>query len=284
MLRWRVSSWSSTGGAKRLSTMNTETPGPAVRRARLVVAYHGEPFHGFAISPGVTTVARTMTDALQQVTGHDVVLTGAGRTDAGVHGWGQVVSFDLHGDHDLARIAKSLNSMLEPHIVVREASWTTNDFDARYSALWRHYRYRVLNTPTGNPFETATSWHVTTPLDLRAMQLASDAFVGTHDFSAFCRRPKNSGASKDAREPSMERRVISARWSDAGNGMLHFEIRANAFCQQMVRSIVGTLVEVGMHRRRAGEMTGIIRSRNRALAARIAPPHGLCLMEVGYPE
>jgi tRNA pseudouridine38-40 synthase len=116
------------------------------------------------------------------------------------------------------------------------------------------------------------------------MQLASDAFIGEHDFSAFCRRPKQSGPSKDAPEPSMARRVVSARWSDAGSGILHFEIRANAFCQQMVRSIVGTLVEVGMHRRRAGEMTGILRSGSRAMAGHIAPPHGLCLMEVGYPS
>ncbi|MBU3703166.1 MAG: tRNA pseudouridine(38-40) synthase TruA [Ilumatobacteraceae bacterium] len=267
--------------------MNEETPGPAARRVRLVVAYNGEPFHGFAISAGVSTVAGTLADALRQITGHAVVLTGAGRTDAGVHGWGQVVTFDLPADReinrDLVRIAKSLNSMLEPHIVIRDAAWVAPDFDARFSALWRHYRYRVLNTPTGNPFEAATSWHVTTPLDLRAMQLASDAFIGEHDFSAFCRRPKLSGPSKDAPEPSMARRVISARWSDAGSGILHFEIRANAFCQQMVRSIVGTLVEVGMHRRRAGEMTGILRSGSRAMAGHIAPPHGLCLMEVGYP-
>ena len=263
--------------------MNTELHGPAVRRARLVVAYNGEPYHGFAISAGVPTVAGTLTDSLRQITGHDVVLTGAGRTDAGVHGWGQVVSFDLPDTHDLEKIAKSLNSMLEPNIVIRDARWVAADFDARFSALWRHYRYRVLNTPVGNPFEAATSWHITTPLDLRAMQLACDAFVGEHDFSAFCRRPKQSGPSKDAPEPSMVRRVMSARWSDAGAGMLHFEIRANAFCQQMVRSIVGTLVEVGMHRRRAGEMSGILHSRSRAMAGHIAPPHGLCLMEVGYP-
>ncbi|NDB05221.1 MAG: tRNA pseudouridine(38-40) synthase TruA, partial [Acidimicrobiia bacterium] len=237
-----------------------------------------------AISAGVPTVAGTLTDALRRITGHDVVLTGAGRTDAGVHGWGQVVSFALPSDHDLDKIAKSLNSMLEPHIVVRDARWAADDFDARFSALWRHYRYRVLNTPTGNPFESATSWHVTTPLDLRAMQLASDAFIGEHDFSAFCRRPKQSGPSKDAPEPSMVRRVISARWSDAGEGMLHFEIRANAFCQQMVRSIVGCLVDVGLGRLSPGDVSGILRSRDRTAAGTVAPPQGLTLWQVGYPE
>ncbi|MBM3729243.1 MAG: tRNA pseudouridine(38-40) synthase TruA [Actinobacteria bacterium] len=263
--------------------MDSGSPGPALRRVRFVLAYHGEAYHGFAPSTGVPTVAGTLSDALRRITGYDVVLSGAGRTDAGVHGWGQVVSFTLPDEHDLDKIVKSLNSMLEPHIVVRDSRWVADDFDARFSALWRHYRYRVLNTPTGNPFESATSWHVETPLDLRAMQLASDAFVGEHDFSAFCRRPKQSGPSKDAPGPSMVRRVISARWSDVGDGMLHFEIRANAFCQQMVRSIVGTLVEVGMHRRRAGEMTGILRASSRVMAGHVAPPHGLCLMEVGYP-
>ena len=264
--------------------MNEIDNEPAVRRARFVVAYDGAPFHGFALSAGVPTVAGALTDALRQITGHPVVLTGAGRTDAGVHGWGQVITCDLPLEHDLARIAASLNSMLEPHIVVREFGWADAQFDARFSALWRHYRYTVLNTPVGNPFLAATTWHVTTPLDLRAMQLASDAFIGEHDFSAFCRRPKQSGVNRDAPEPSMKRRVMSTRWSDGGEGLLHFEIRANAFCQQMVRSIVGTLVEVGMHRRKAGEMTGILRANSRAMAGRIAPPQGLCLMEVGYPE
>jgi len=264
--------------------MNEHDDGPADRRARFVVAYHGEPFHGFALSAGVPTVAGALTDALQQVTGSAVTLTGAGRTDAGVHGWGQVVSCDLPAGTDLVRIAKSLNSMLEPTIVVRDAQWVEPTFDARFSALWRHYRYSVLNTPTGNPFLAGTSWHVTTPLDLRAMQLASDAFIGEHDFSAFCRRPKQSGPNRDAPEPSMRRRVLLARWAEGSDGLFTFDIRANAFCQQMVRSIVGTLVEVGMHRRKAGEMTGILRANSRAMAGHIAPPHGLCLVEVGYPE
>jgi tRNA pseudouridine38-40 synthase len=115
------------------------------------------------------------------------------------------------------------------------------------------------------------------------MQLASDAFIGRHDFTSFCRRPKQSGPNRESKEPSMKRDVTIARWTDAGDGVFWFDIRANAFCQQMVRSIVGTLVEVGMGRRRAGEMLGIIRARNRSLAGQIAPPQGLCLMEVGYP-
>ena len=256
---------------------------PAFRRARLLIAYRGEPFNGFAVNPGVPTVAGALRDVIRQVTGHDPFIRGAGRTDAGVHARSQVVTFDLPADVNLAELHKSLNSLLEPNIVVREAQWTAPDFDARFSALWRQYRYTVLNTPYADPFLAPTAWHVSLPLDLRAMQLASDAFVGSHDFTSFCRRPKQTGANREAREPSMRRDVMFARWTDAGDGVLWFDIRANAFCQQMVRSIVGTLVEVGMGRRRAGEMLGIIRGRNRALAGQIAPPQGLCLTEVGYP-
>jgi tRNA pseudouridine38-40 synthase len=256
---------------------------PAFRRARLLIAYRGEPFNGFAINPGVPTVAGAMRDVIQQVAGHATFLRAAGRTDAGVHARGQVVTFDLRANVDLAELQKSLNSLLEPNIVVRDAQWVDADFDARFSALWRHYRYTVSNTPYPDPFLTPVAWHVSMPLDLRAMQLASDAFIGRHDFTSFCRRPKQSGPNRESKEPSMKRDVTIARWTDAGDGVFWFDIRANAFCQQMVRSIVGTLVEVGMGRRRAGEMLGIIRARNRSLAGQIAPPQGLCLMEVGYP-
>jgi tRNA pseudouridine38-40 synthase len=256
---------------------------PALRRARLLIAYRGEPFNGFAINPGVPTVAGTLREVIRQVTGHLPSLRPAGRTDAGVHARGQVVSFDLPPLVDLAELQRSLNSILEPNIVVREARWVDTDFDARFSALWRHYRYTVLNTPYADPFLTPVAWHVSAPLDLRAMQLASDAFIGDHDFTSFCRRPKQAGPSRESKEPSMQRSVTVARWSAAGDGVLWFDIRANAFCQQMVRSIVGTLIEVGMGRRRAGEMLGLMRARNRSLAGQIAPPQGLCLMEVGYP-
>jgi tRNA pseudouridine38-40 synthase len=262
--------------------LKNETHEPALRRARLLIAYRGEPFNGFAINPGVPTVAGVMREMIGQITGHRVSLRPAGRTDAGVHGWGQVVSFDLPATVDLVELHKSLNALLEPNIVIRDAQWVADDFDARYSATWREYRYTVLNTPYADPFLTRTAWHVSAPLDLRAMQLASDAFVGQHDFTSFCRRPKQSGSNRHSTAPSMLRDVTLARWSDAGEGVLQFDIRANAFCQQMVRAIVGTLVEVGLGRRKAGEMLGILRGGNRTLAGQIAPPHGLCLMEVGY--
>jgi tRNA pseudouridine38-40 synthase len=166
--------------------------------------------------------------------------------------------------------------MLGPEVVVRSAMWAPEGFDARRSALARRYRYAVCNQPLPDPFTAATSWHVEAPLDLRALRLACDPLFGEHDFSSFCRRPPDPGAS-------LVRVVREARWEPGPEGMLHFEVEASSFCQQMVRALVGTMVEVGTGKRRAGEMSGILRARDRARAGQLAPPHGLCLWAVRYP-
>ena len=263
--------------------MNTTTE-PALRRARLLVAYNGAAFHGFALTPGTVTVAQTLNDTIEQVTGSPVAVLGAGRTDAGVHAWGQVVHVDLADATDLDRLVFSVNSLLDPDIVIRKCEWVTQEFDARHSALWREYRYTVLNAPVNNPFLAATSWHIRRPLSVPLMQLATDSIIGLHDFSSFCRQPQQSGVNRNAEGPSMMRRVHVAQWHNAGNGILTFDIRANAFCHQMVRSIVGTLVDVGLGRRKAGEMSGVLRAMSRLNTPHIAPPQGLCLMDVGYPS
>ncbi len=253
-------------------------------RVRLTVAYEGTGFHGFAAQPGQSTVGGTLSEAIEKVVGHQVSLTCAGRTDSGVHAWGQVVHADLapvRGRLDPDALVRSCNAMLAPSIVVREAEIAPPGFDARRSAISRRYRYRVLNASTADPFLAATAWHVEDPLDLRAMQQATDPLLGEHDFSTFCRRPPDGG--------SLVRRVHDARWTTEdgrlGQGdLLRFEIEAVAFCHQMVRSVVGTLVEVGRGRRQAGDLAWILRSRDRALAASPAPPHGLCLWAVAYPD
>jgi tRNA pseudouridine38-40 synthase len=250
----------------------------------LLVAYNGAAFHGFALTPGTVTVAQTLNDTIEQVTGSPVAVLGAGRTDAGVHAWGQVVHVDLADATDLDRLVFSVNSLLDPDIVIRKCEWVTQEFDARHSALWREYRYTVLNAPVNNPFLAATSWHIRRPLSVPLMQLATDSIIGLHDFSSFCRQPQQSGVNRNAEGPSMMRRVHVAQWHNAGNGILTFDIRANAFCHQMVRSIVGTLVDVGLGRRKAGEMSGVLRAMSRLNTPHIAPPQGLCLMDVGYPS
>jgi tRNA pseudouridine38-40 synthase len=248
-------------------------------RVRLLVAYDGGPFHGFAEQAGARTVAGVLREAIERVVRHPVELTCAGRTDTGVHAWGQVVSLDLRADQDLDALHRSLVKLCGPAIVVREVTAAPPDFDARFSARSRTYRYTVLNRPVPDPFLVRTAWHVATPLDLDLLTLACDPFLGEHDFSAFCRRPKVAAGEEPV---SLVRRVLAAGWTDLGDGVLRFEITARAFCHQMVRSVVGTVVSAGHSAVRAGEIRAILRSRDRACAAPIAPPQGLCLWHVDY--
>lgn len=254
------------------------------RRARLTIAYDGADFHGFAEQKATRTVMGELRAALERVARMPLEPVGAGRTDAGVHGWGQVVSVDLPEHTDLAGLQRRVNKMCGPGIAIRDVEWCADpEFHARFSASYRHYRYHVLNSPEPNPFAARTAWHVIEPLRLWAMDLACDPLIGEHDFTSFCRKPK---AADVADTPSMTRRLISAGWHEVDGdipGLLRFDIRANAFCHQMVRSIVGTLVDVGVGKLHAGDMRGILLARDRHAAGRVAPPHGLVLWEVGYP-
>ncbi len=257
--------------------LEPKAEGEDYRRLRLLVAYLGAPFHGFALQGELPTVARALGGAVERVLRHPVELTCAGRTDSGVHAWGQVVSLDVRADADLARVQRSVNKMLAPNVVVREATWAPAGFDARRCALSRQYRYYLLCSEWPDPFRAATTWHVGRALEVRRMEAACDALLGEHDFSSFCHPVRG-------RPGPLVRRVLRAGWSELGGSRLCFEIEASSFCHQMVRSIVGTLVEVGTGRRKAGELTAVLAARNRAAAGPPAPPHGLCLWKVKYPS
>jgi tRNA pseudouridine38-40 synthase len=244
----------------------------------MTVAYDGRWFHGFAAQPGTITVGGALIEAVERNLQSPIAnFRVAGRTDAGVHAWGQVVSFDAPAGVDLDKLQRSVNTQLGPQVVVRDVAVAEPGFDARRWAVSRRYRYTVLNRPVPDPFLAATSWHVSEPLDLRALRLACDPLIGEHDFTSFCRAPK-----KDP-DASLVRVVHDARWVEVGEGVLRFEIEASSFCQQMVRAVVGTMVPMGTGRLRAGEMASILRARRRAAAQRVAPPHGLCLWSVRYP-
>ncbi len=251
----------------------------------MTLAYDGSRFHGMAENAGVPTVAGTVRPVLEQVAGHPVVVSMAGRTDRGVHAWGQVISFDVDaeavtsGRASPARLARAVNRRCVPSIVVRECEPAPADFDARFSATGRTYRYTLLDRPVPDPFLAATTWWVPQGVDLSRLRLGCDPLIGAHDFSSFCRRPKTG---PEVEEVSLVRRVTAATWHDLGDGVLRFEISATAFCHQMVRSIVGTLVDMGRGSRRPGEMTSILAARDRAAAGGLAPPHGLCLWSVAY--
>jgi tRNA pseudouridine38-40 synthase len=261
----------------RDSDPSEEAEEGAEEKVKLVVAYDGTDFSGFAAQrgqPSVRTVGGVLEDAIAKIVRHDVQLACAGRTDSGVHAWGQVVSFPWEPGLDPARLQAAVSSMLGPEIVIRSAEIVAPTFDARHDAQWRHYRYTIVNRNVADPFRDRFTWWVPEPLDLRALWLAADPFVGEHDFASFCRKGPEGSTTM--------RRVLSSRWVDEGEGVLRYEIRATAFCWQMVRSIVGTLVEVGAGKRRPGDIMAILRARDRDAAGQLAPPRGLCLWEVGY--
>jgi tRNA pseudouridine38-40 synthase len=245
----------------------------------MTVAYDGSGFHGFADNPGVPTVGGTLARSIEQIVRDAVELTCAGRTDTGVHAWGQVVSVDLRDDVDLIGLQRGLNKLCAPAIAVREIAVAPPEFDARFSARGRIYRYTVLNREAPDPFLAATAWHVEKPLDIELLHLTCDPFVGEHDFSAFCRRPKRDEGED---EPSMVRVVRRAAWTEVAEDVLRFEIEASSFCHQMVRSVVGTMVAAALGRMRPGDLAAVIRSRDRSRAGDLAPPHGLCLWDVRY--
>jgi tRNA pseudouridine38-40 synthase len=178
------------------TTLTPPAPRGPVVRVRMTVAYLGTKYRGFAAQPGVPTVGGALIDALSTVLRHPVDLTCAGRTDAGVHAWGQVVSFDAAEGADPVELQRRVNKLVGPDVVVRDVALGPDGFDARRWATGRAYRYTVVNRPVADPFLTPLAWHVEEPLDLRAMQLACDPLIGEHDFTSFCRRPPGRGKVK----------------------------------------------------------------------------------------
>ena len=255
-----------------------DPPPPGRVRMAMTVSYNGAPFCGFARNEGVPTVAGALSEALGRVLGHGVDLACAGRTDRGVHARGQVVSFDAAEERaDPARLARSVNRICGPDIAARDARTVGGDFDARLSCVSRVYRYRILASPVPDPLRAAASWHVERPLDLRAMRVASDRLLGTHDFASFCRR------NRSRPDEALVRTVHRAEWRRQDD-LLVFEIEARSFCHQMVRSLIGTLVAVGSARLRAADLGAVIRARDRNAAPSPAPPQGLILWKARYHD
>lgn len=242
---------------------------------RLDVAYDGRPFHGFARQPDVRTVQGDLEDALARLFSASVTSVGAGRTDAGVHAMGQVVSVkDASDDVDPVKVRDSLNAMLAPSIAVHSAARAPADFHARFSARSRTYVYAILEGRVPDPFLAPTTWFHPEPLDLGAMNEAAGHLAGPHDFSSFGRVPEGQSAERVLYELSCRR---------SGN-LIRIKARANAFIQQMVRSLVGTLVQAGEGRRSPEDVPAVLAAGDRAAAGPVAPPHGLCLVAVEYDD
>lgn len=242
---------------------------------RLDVAYDGRPFHGFARQPDVRTVQGDLENALAKLFSDPVTSVGAGRTDAGVHAMAQVLSIkDAPDDADPDKIRDALNAMLAPSIAIHAAAAVPDDFHARFSARSRTYVYAILEDRVPDPFLAPTTWFHPEPLDLGAMNEAAGHLAGPHDFTSFGRVPEGQSAERVLYELSCRR---------TGN-LIRIKARANAFIQQMVRSLVGTLVQVGEGRRSPEDMPGVLAAGDRASAGPVAPPHGLCLVSVEYDD
>jgi tRNA pseudouridine38-40 synthase len=239
---------------------------------RVDVAYDGAGFHGYAKQRDVRTVQGVLEAALARVVG-PVETVVAGRTDAGVHARGQVVSFAVEDTLETSRLMRSLNGLMAPEVVVTACRQVADGFSARFSALARSYRYTIVNRPSPDPLRRSTAWHVSDPLDVPAMQRAAEWFVGEHDFGSLCRRAEGRATT---------RRVLEARWSRRDD-TVEFDITASSFCHQMVRSIVALCVEVGRGRVDPAQIPAILEAKDRAAARGVAPPQGLTLWAVDYP-
>jgi tRNA pseudouridine38-40 synthase len=239
---------------------------------RMDLGYDGTSFSGWARQPGKRTVEGKLLGALAPLVG-SVSLSVAGRTDAGVHARGQVVSFVTAREVELDAILPAVNASLAPEVVVSQVRLAPEGFDARRSATAREYRYRIQTGVVPDPFVARFAWFRSGELSVPAMREAARLLVGHRDFASFGLPPGKGGVTvRDLQR-------LAVRRDDEG---IDIVVRANAFLRHMVRGLVGTLVEVGSGKREPTSMRTVLRARDRGAAARPAPPHGLTLERVVF--
>lgn len=247
----------------------------------LTISYDGAPFAGFARQPGLPTVQGSIEAACSTSLRRSVATTGAGRTDAGVHALGQVVSFDAVGDEpDADRLRRSLNALTAEGIVVTAVRKARPGFSARFDATAREYRYRLAGGPVPPLFLAPYSWHTGVALDLDTMRQAASALLGEHDFRSFCVTESAEGKRTFRRLDVVE---IDEE-EHLGERCIVVRVVGNAFLHSMVRVIVGSLVEVGSGRKSPEWLAEALAACERAAAGPTAPAQGLTLWSVEYPE
>jgi len=245
-----------------------------MRTLKLTLEYDGTNYLGWQVQPRGLTLQGILEEKLTLLTGKKTQVIASGRTDAGVHALNQVAHFKTESQMEVTSFQKALNSLLPPDLVIKKVEEVEEGFHARKNARSKVYVYRILNRSLRSPFHRTTAWHVPQKLDLGEMKEATRHLLGERDFSAFC--------SVGSPTRTAVRKVLRAEWKMGREGFLQFEIEATGFLKQMVRAIVGTLVEVGKGKMDSEEMMRIIDSRDRKKAGPTAPALGLFLKEVKY--
>jgi tRNA pseudouridine38-40 synthase len=239
---------------------------------RAVVAYDGTHYSGFQRQLEQPTIQEALEQSIASLAGQPVTISGAGRTDSGVHALGQVIAFKVDWKHSPLALQRALNVNLPPDISLQKTDAVSDDFHPRFDARRRLYRYRIHNAPVRDPLRRLYCWHVGHVLEVELMNEAAECLIGKRDFSTFGRPTQGA---------STIREVFKAHWYRE-NVTLNFEIEANAFLYKMVRSLVGTMKLVGEGKWGVKDFSRALDSCNRQRAGKTAPPQGLCLMSVSY--
>ncbi len=252
-----------------------------MRNILLILAYDGTDFAGWQRQPGAPTIQGCVEEALAKLLGEMVAVYGSGRTDAGVHALNQVANFKTSSPIPSGNLVKALNDLLPSTIRVKQAREIPDKFHARYDALAKTYRYRILQAPVCSPFLCRFVGHYPYPLDRARMAAAARLLEGEHDFTSFAAA---EGSDEDEAPKSMVRRLWRSRllWRPR-TSILVYEVRGSGFLHHMVRNIVGTLIEVGRGKIAPDDLPRILAARDRTLAGPTASAKGLCLVKVEYP-
>jgi len=243
-------------------------------RYRLTLEYNGAPFVGWQRQDKGASVQGALEDAIEKLSGERVTVTGAGRTDAGVHALGQVAHFDLVKAFEPGKVRDALNYYLRPDpVVVLESDAVDNEFHARFSATARHYLFRILNRRSPPALEEGKVWHVSPKLDAEAMHAAAQLLVGQHDFTTF------RAAECQAQSPvkTLDRLDVSRRADE-----IHIEASARSFLHHQIRSFTGTLKLVGEGKWSPRDVADALAAKDRARCGPVSPPDGLYLVRVDY--
>jgi tRNA pseudouridine38-40 synthase len=246
-----------------------------MRNIKLTLAYDGTPYHGWQIQPGVPTVQSALNDALERILDHPVTTHGSGRTDAGVHAHGQVAHVHTERSMDTDALHKGVNALLAPEVRITMVEEVPLEFHARKSATSKTYEYHVWRDPVVSPFHHRYVHALWRPLNADAMDRATERFLGVHDFTSF--------SATSAEVEDRVREIYDAEWERDPSDWV-FRIRANGFLQYMVRTIVGTLIDVGTGRTDPDAIDDLFDALDRKVAGPSAPAKGLHLIQVDYGE